>query len=313
MTENIRISVIIRTYKRRDMLIQCINELLKQIVFSEHCEVIVVNNTPLDFVEKYIKEILDGRNIPIKYYTVSIQSASKTANKGILESKGDIIAFIDDDVIPEKDWLYQVEKSFEREEVKIVGGKVLLYREKILPEWVDEPMKRMLGKIDMGGSFRKMKRKEFPVLMNFAIRREVFDQVGLFPEKLGYQENKPLAGEENAFVIAARRKGYEVYYNPDMIVYHRVQMERIKRMFFIKRKYWEGRATCITNQMFYSIIFVIFISFFRMFVVIPLLTFFFLLSCLTNRGKCKMELLCRIFRNLGYGVEALGFEYKKSE
>lgn len=303
--ENKKISVVVRTYKRTSVLRECITELMEQTLPSGEFEILVIDNDPSGSAKEIVEEAsFPKKSIFIKYFVVPVQSASRTANKGIQESQGDIVAFIDDDAIPAENWLEEIRRSFEKDDVKIAGGKILLCQEEFLPGWVNEPIKKMLGKLDIGKTFRKMSNKEFPLLMNFAARREVFEKVGLFPEKLGYQERKPLGGEETAFAIAAGKKGYDVYYNPAMAVYHQIQHKKSKRLFFIKKKFWEGRAVFITNRMFYPLFCVVFVFFFRCFVAVPLLTVLFLVSFLDRKKKYTMILLCKIFRNLGYGVQA---------
>jgi glucosyl-dolichyl phosphate glucuronosyltransferase len=300
---NKKVSIIVRTNKREILLKELLGTIIKMNNLKD-CEILIVDNDSQRSAESIAQFYMQKNPVSIKYFVLPVQSASGTANKGIRESKGDIIAFIDDDAIPAGNWFEEVKKSFEDKTVAIVGGRILLFKEEVFAERLNEPVKRMLGKLDIGGEFRKMGNKEFPLLMNLAARREVFDKVGLFPEKLGYQKGKPLAGEETAFVIAARKKGYDIYYNPDMVVYHRINPERLKSRFFIRKKYWEGRAVFITNRLFYPLFYVVLIFFFRVFVFVPLLTLLFLLSFFDKKRRFTIILLCKIFRNIGYGVQA---------
>ncbi len=251
-------------------------------------------------------KIIDRSKIPIRYFTQPVISNSKTANLGIEKSKGKIVAFVDDDAIPEKNWIKEIKDTFEKHRVNIVGGRVLLKSpEEKLPSWISEELKKNLGKLDLGDEFRKMKRNEFPVLMNFAIRKEVFEKIGKFPEKLGYQKDKFFGGEETAFTILARKKGYQIYYNPDMIVYHQITPERLKRKYFLKKKFWEGRALFVMNKMFYPVFLINAIFIFRTFLIISMFTGLLLLTFfLPKKESLRMLILCKIFRNLGYFVQS---------
>ena len=298
------ISVIIRSYKRKEIK-DCLLNLIANRE-TEDVEIIVVDNTISGYAKEIVEKIRKMSNIPIKYFIQPIISASKTANLGIEKSEGEIIAFIDDDAIPEKNWIKEIKETFVKEGVDIVGGKVLLkYPEKEIPSWINGELEKTLGKVDLGDRFRKMKRKEFPVLMNFAIRKKVFEKIGKFPEKLGYQKDKFFGSEETAFAILARKKGYQIYYNPDMIVYHQITPERLKRRYFLRKKFWEGRALFVMNKMFYPVIFIIFIFIFRTFIVIPILTASLFLTIFSPKKEAlRIIILCKIFRNLGYFLQS---------
>ena len=306
MERKITISIVVRTQERPASLERTIFSLLNQQNLNQlNCEIIVVDNDPLRKAQQIVnkwKKQKSIKNMKLIYFIQPVISASKTANLGIEKSKGEIIAFIDDDAIPEKNWIEEIQKIFQDKKINIVGGKTLLNcQESKIPSWISEELKKTLGKLDLGDKFRKMKKKEFPVLMNFAIRREVFEKVGKFPEKLGYQKDKPFAGEETAFVIGARKKGYEVYYNPNMIVYHQITPERLKRKYFLKKKFWEGRALFVMNKMFYPLIWRIITFFFRIFIVIPSYTCLLIINC--YKEETFIYFLCKIMRNLGYGVQ----------
>lgn len=299
---NHKISVIIRTYKREKLLKELIEKILNKGDGPE--EIIVVDNDINGSAENVVESF--ANDYPVKYFIQPEISASKTANLGIEKSKGEIVAFIDDDAIPEKNWIREIRKVFKNEKIHIVGGKVKLKTDKTLPAWIDYKLKSFLGEIDLGGKFRKMRKNEFPVLMNFAAKKEVFEKVGKFSEKLGYQKNKPFAGEETAFCISARKKGYEIYYNPDIVVYHRVNPERVKRKYFLKKKFWEGRALFVMNRMFYPLLWEIMVFVFRIFMVVPaytLILFFCLLFL--KKESVTVYFLCKIMRNLGYGFQVL--------
>jgi len=299
--KNYKLSVIVRTYKRSSLK-DVLDSLISQTYFPE-IEIIVIDNDKEGYGKKIVNKKKEKSKIPIRYFIQPAISNSKTANLGIEKSRGEIIAFIDDDAISEKNWIKEIQKIFQSKKVNIVGGKTLLnYPENRLSCWIGEKLKKYLGKFDLGNTFRKMRKKEFPGLSNFAARKEVFKKVGKFPEKLGYQKNRPLGGEETAFVISARKKGYAIYYNPKMIVYHSVHLEKVKRKYFLRKKFWEGRALYITNGMFYPLIWRIITFFFRVFIIIPSYTCLLIINC--YKEETFIYFLCKIMRNFGYGYQA---------
>lgn len=121
------ISVIVATQNRPDLLKQCIDGLTRQTY--QDFELIVVNSDgnninkdlPLfkDLLQKISTESLTIFNSNIKLI------ASKAWNMGAKLSKGDILAFIDDDAIPNDNWLGVISRYFElHPAITAVNGKI---------------------------------------------------------------------------------------------------------------------------------------------------------------------------------------------
>ena len=121
LTAKSRISVIIPTYKRADM-IGYVLEALQQQSYRDF-EVLVVLKPSGDGTEKLLEsyeEKLTLRTILQKegYFTDAL-------NLGLKSAEGDIIAFLDDDAIPQKDWLQNHLKMYDNSEIGGVAGNVL--------------------------------------------------------------------------------------------------------------------------------------------------------------------------------------------
>jgi len=299
-----KISVIIRTYRRVEYLRQAVSSLLRQTLPLQEYEIIVVDNDPEGSARKPVQEVISCYRVSnVRYIQERKISASRAANTGVKNSTTDLIAFLDDDAIAEKDWLAKILKNFSRKRVDLLAGKIVLkISRKKLPAWVNGELKILLGEFDLGSSAREIKKREFPLLSNMALRKDVFFSVGAFPEHIGFQEGKPYGGEENALVLAARKKKYRVFYDPEVVVYHLVTPDKFKRMFFLKRKSWEGRARFRIDRMFEPLPFILGIVFFRLFIYVPVLSLL-LLFCLLSNLPYDVLLLGKIFRNINYFLE----------
>mgnify|MGYP004711974365 FL=1 len=84
-------------------------------------EVCVVRGPTNDDVD----EVLQVWNGAIKSVCNPIRNLSVSRNIGIQMSSGDLIAFIDDDAIPEPEWLQQIVQSFDDPKVGGAGGIVM--------------------------------------------------------------------------------------------------------------------------------------------------------------------------------------------
>jgi glycogen synthase len=113
------VSVVICTYNRVDGLratLECL-----QLQRFRDFEIVVVNGPSTDGTADFLRE-LDGT---VKAVDNPAANLSISRNIGIRASAGDIVAFIDDDALPEPAWLEQAVPAFDDPEVAGVGGLVL--------------------------------------------------------------------------------------------------------------------------------------------------------------------------------------------
>jgi GT2 family glycosyltransferase len=111
-----KISIIIVTYNRGEELNECLNLILFQTTLPD--EIIVVDNgdnSELGNLIKNKKEDFRKHNIPLKYIENKRENSLTVArNIGIQNAGGDIILFLDDDVVVDKDYLKEIVKVYER-------------------------------------------------------------------------------------------------------------------------------------------------------------------------------------------------------
>lgn len=113
-----RVSVVICTYNRSDLLARCLDYLQYQT--NQNFEVVVVNGPSTDDTEellaRYAGRIKIGRNPE--------RNLSKSRNMGIELSDGELVAFIDDDALPFDDWVDTLLREFSRRPLTLaaLGG-----------------------------------------------------------------------------------------------------------------------------------------------------------------------------------------------
>lgn len=113
-----KVSIVINTYNRAVSLENTLKS-LKRLNYPNF-EVIVVNGPSTDNTE----EILNRFARDIKIGKCPAANLSVSRNIGICMASGDIVAFIDDDVIPEPEWLNEIVAGYDSDEVAGVGGFV---------------------------------------------------------------------------------------------------------------------------------------------------------------------------------------------
>jgi len=122
-----QISVIIPTYNRSKILSECLGELEGQSFPKEEFEVIVIDDASRDRTYELVGSF--GHRLNIRYFRQERNKGPAAArNVGIKEAKGEIIAFLDDDCLPDKDWLANISGIFKSAEaIEIVQGGFKIY------------------------------------------------------------------------------------------------------------------------------------------------------------------------------------------
>jgi len=125
---------------------------------------------------------------------------SKAKNEAIKRAKGKIIAFIDDDAVPEKNWLENIVKNLD-DEYGIVGKVIHPYNDVWgkIPEHYNQGETPFYTRTGVG--------------CNMAFRKEVFDDIGGFDEYFDW-------GHEESELFIRFNKKYKLKYCPDVVVTH---------------------------------------------------------------------------------------------
>lgn len=119
-----KITVVIPTYRRPDLLYRCLNALKKQIFPWEEFEVLVVSDGP-DEITATIVNCFD--DMPFHCLQTNERKGPAAArNHGWQHAKGDLVAFTDDDTIPEPLWLISFYKKYAGEKEIVYTGKTVV-------------------------------------------------------------------------------------------------------------------------------------------------------------------------------------------
>ncbi len=112
------VSIVINTLNREKLLKNTLDSF--QYLDYPNFEVIVVNGPSSDGTA----EMLQAWSDRIKIVNCPEANLSMSRNIGIASASGQFVAFIDDDAIPESEWLTQAIAGFDNDEVAATGGKV---------------------------------------------------------------------------------------------------------------------------------------------------------------------------------------------
>lgn len=232
---NLLISIVFAAYKtdRYPYILKALDTISRQTYKNFETIIVVDGNDELYFILSNLK---DRDNIKLKILKNEKRGGPSAArNMGIFESKGDIIAIIDDDVFVSPRWLEAIVKNFKYDDVLMVGGKILPdYSEdtSILPEEV----LWLVGCTYKGHPTERQIVRNV-ISANMAFRKELFNLISF--ERLSNGRHWRMSDTLIGVKANECRPGCVVY-DPDPVVYHNVPKGRTTVYYCAKRAYTEG-------------------------------------------------------------------------
>ncbi len=168
------ISVVVPAFNEEKFIGRCL-EALKRQDFSEKYEIIVVDNNSTD------KTAQIAKRMGVKVVSEKKQGYVFALRKGCSEAQGEIIAITDADTLVPKDWLKKIYEGYKKDpQVVCVGGRSS-FEPKTPLAFLNELIWNLGGVV----------LKHFHGF-NLSIRREVYQKIGGFREKVNFNADTDL-------------------------------------------------------------------------------------------------------------------------
>ncbi len=162
-------------------------------------------------------------------------------NRAIAEAHGEYLIFLDDDESADPNWLLSYEKLILARDPDAFGGRIEVVFEDPRPRWLSDELLGFLGKLDWGEEVKPLNDPGTPLYTgNFGFRRRIVEQIGLFDVSLGRRGKENNGGEDVDFYRRIVGAGLRVWWNPDAVIYHRIQAAKLWRGYFHDLHYRQG-------------------------------------------------------------------------
>jgi GT2 family glycosyltransferase len=208
------VSIIIAVKTWQKNLKECVAK-CKELDYPEFEIIILPDNVQGQSSAELIQSN-SKRTVPVKVVPTGPVSPAAKRDIAIAHSQADILAFLDDDAYPERDWLKKAIENFKNQDAAAVGGPAVTPPSDNLRQRASGAIySSFLVSSKYVYRYLPKKRREvedYPSC-NFFIRKSVMQELG------GFNTNF-WPGEDTKLCLDIIKLGKKIIYDPQVLVYH---------------------------------------------------------------------------------------------
>jgi glycosyltransferase involved in cell wall biosynthesis len=215
----VKLSVVIPTYNRQEILKKCISSVLHQTYSANNYEIIIINDQSSDETELILKVVIKQFPDRIKYFSQHKKGPAAARNLGIKEARGDIILLLGDDMIPAHTLIEEhvkVHAKFNHCDKIIVLGYI------VWPSFIENNrFIQFLDDHEIQFSYKEIEKHEECVSWcdfyssNISLSKKLITDTGLFDEEFPYA-----AFEDTELGYRLHKNGAKIIFNKNAVVSH---------------------------------------------------------------------------------------------
>lgn len=233
-SERFNICVCFCTYKRPQLLDNLIKKLQNQRTDGLFTySLLVVDNDHEQSAKEMVTSHRQHSEIPIEYYCEPVKNIALARNKAVQNAKGDFVAFIDDDEVPDDDWLLNLLKACNRYNADGILGPVKPKFESRPPTWVIKAKLFERPSYETGTVLHWQNTRTGNVLL----KRDIFKKSNnIFNPEFKHSEDQD-------FFRRMSEQGYVFIWCDEAVVYEIQTSDRFKKAYFIRRSLLRGNVS----------------------------------------------------------------------
>ncbi len=187
----IEISVVTPTYNRLDRLQQVVKGFEAQTYPLENFEVIIVSDGSSDGTNEYLTSLKTSINL--KFILQQNRGVASARNVGVDQATGEFVLFVDDDVVPAADLIFEHMRLHEDQDDVVVLGPMLTPPDFDMRAWVQWEQAMLMKQYDdmLAGRWQPTARQFYTG--NTSLARSFLLQTGGFDPEIRRAEDVELA------------------------------------------------------------------------------------------------------------------------
>jgi len=242
---SIKISAVICTFNRADLLSAALESLCHQTLSADFYEILVVDNASTDNTADVVQACQEKNpDHFIRLLYEAKQGLSSARNRGWQESRGQYVAYIDDDCKVPAQWLMEAVDIIRHVSPGMFGGPYYAFYNSPKPAW----FKDEYGSYTITNQAGKLPPDQYLCGGNLFILKDILQAAGGFDPQLGMAGKSVAYGEETALIRWVRKNLPQttIYYSPELYVYHLVRETKWNFAWLVRQRFTQGRYGYLT-------------------------------------------------------------------
>jgi glycosyltransferase involved in cell wall biosynthesis len=232
------LSVVIPTRDRPELLRDTLAGLAEQDAPAGTFDVLVVDDGSRAPLDPLVRE--HSGKVAMRCERQEPSGLNVARNLGARASQGELIAYLDDDVLLPPGWARALIAGFEALGCDGLAGRIRLNLPGDAPRWLSPRLRRYLSELELGPEPRLLDGDLTPYGANCAVTRDAFTRAGGFVPELDRTGASLRSNGDVEFFRRLRAHGGRIGWWPDAEVEHRVPAERLTLEWFRQRAYNQG-------------------------------------------------------------------------
>lgn len=206
-------------------------------------EVLVVDNNSTDQTQAVVEDFRRRYPGRFRYLKESQQGLCHARNSGVREARGNVLAFMDDDVTVDSTWMWNLTSGLLDSEWAGAGGRIFPLWASPIPNWLSTEGRKALAPyvaFDLGPEAGPL--TEPPFGANMAFRKKMFEKYGGFRTDLDRCGGGMLSNGDTEFGRRLLVGGERLRYEPSAVVNHPVTADRAQKRYVLGWEFGKGRA-----------------------------------------------------------------------
>jgi glycosyltransferase involved in cell wall biosynthesis len=257
---SLRLVAVICTHNRSNLLMKTIDS-INAAARPDNCtiELLVIPNNcsdnTVELLESYQANDQHGDRLSLRFSVEEKTGKSYALNHAIDIINDGILCFVDDDHRVDEHYFTSICTTLRKHnDATMLCGRIIPDWTGHEPSWVHDTGKYRIYPLPIpdfqlgNESVEVCSESKLPGGGNLIIYRDVFERTGNFSTSLGPKGRSLLGSEDSDFVMRALDNGESLRYNPAIMQYHYVDMDRLKLSYLIRKSFQRSRSITLARH-----------------------------------------------------------------